>query len=98
MKELEFGNLDALFKAVLELKTLDECRRFFDDLCTISELRSMAQRMEVALMLSEGRIYTDIAAETGASTATISRVNRCINYGKNGYNLVIDRLKGNGDE
>ena len=98
MKELETGNLDALFNAVLELKTLDECRRFFDDLCTIAELRSMAQRMEVALMLRDGRVYTDIAAETGASTATISRVNRCINYGKNGYNLVIDRLKENGDE
>ena len=98
MKGLENENLDALFSAVLELKTLDECRRFFDDLCTISELRSMAQRMEVALMLSDGRVYTDIEAETGASAATISRVNRCINYGKNGYNLVIDRLKDKGEK
>lgn len=98
MKGLETENLDALYNAVLELKTLDECRRFFDDLCTISELRSMAQRMEVALMLRDGRVYTDIEAETGASAATISRVNRCINYGKNGYNIVIDRLKDKGEQ
>lgn len=93
MKNINKDNLDNLFKAILELKTVDECYSFFEDLCTISELKSMSQRMEVALMLADKRIYTDIAKETGASTATISRVNRCINYGKDGYNLVIDRMK-----
>ena len=88
MKEINDERIDTLFKAVLELKTVDECRRFFTDLCTISE---------VALMLKDKNIYTDIAAKTGASTATISRVNRCINYGSDGYNLVIDRME-NKDE
>ncbi|MCC8169174.1 MAG: YerC/YecD family TrpR-related protein [Oscillospiraceae bacterium] len=86
-------NLNTLFNAILSLETLDECYSFFEDLCTVSELKSMSQRMEVALMLRDKRVYTDIAAKTGASTATISRVNRCINYGKDGYNLVIDRLR-----
>ena len=84
MKEINDERIDTLFKAVLELKTVDECRRFFTDLCTISELK-------------DKNVYTDIAAKTGASTATISRVNRCINYGSDGYNLVIDRME-NKDE
>lgn len=92
MKEINDKSTDALFGAVLQLKNIDECRRFFTDLCTISELKSMSQRMEVALMLREECVYTDIAAQTGASTATISRVNKCINYGSDGYNLVIDRM------
>ncbi|MCD8179893.1 MAG: YerC/YecD family TrpR-related protein [Firmicutes bacterium] len=95
VKEINDKSTDALFKAVLQLKNTDECRRFFSDLCTISELKSMSQRMEVALMLKHKNVYTDIAAETGASTATISRVNRCINYGCDGYNLVIERLEKN---
>lgn len=69
MKEINDERIDTLFKAVLELKTVDECRRFFTDLCTISELKSMSQRMEVALMLKDKNIYTDIAAKTGASTS-----------------------------
>ena len=85
--------IDTLFRAVLTLQNIDECRRFFNDLCTITELKSISQRMEVALMLKEGCVYTDIAEKTGASTATISRVNRCINYGSDGYNLVIDRME-----
>lgn len=93
MKEINNESTNALFSAILQLKTLEECRRFFSDLCTISELKSMSQRMEVALMLREGSVYTDIAEKTGASTATISRVNRCINYGSDGYNLVIDRME-----
>lgn len=92
MKNINNEGLDNLFKAVLELRTVEECYRFFEDLCTISELKSMSQRMEVALMLRDKHVYTDIAEKTGASTATISRVNRCINYGQDGYNLVIDRL------
>lgn len=93
MKEINDERIDTLFNAILQLKTIDECRMFFNDLCTISELKSMSQRIEVALMLKNKNIYTDIAEKTGASTATISRVNRCINYGSDGYNLVIDRME-----
>lgn len=93
LKELKNEYTDILMKAVLQLKTVEECYKFFEDLCTIAEIKSMSQRMEVALMLTEKKVYSDIAAETGASTATISRVNKCINYGQDGYNLVIKRLK-----
>lgn len=92
MDKIRNEHLDALFEAVLKLKTVDECYSFFADLCTVSELKSLSQRLEVAVMLKSGHIYNDIAAKTGASTATISRVNRCINYGENGYNLVIERM------
>lgn len=98
MRNLRNEHTDTLMKAILQLKNLDECYDFFVDLCTISEIRSMSQRMEVALMLAEKKIYSDIAAETGASTATISRVNKCLNYGQDGYNLVIGRLKEQGNE
>ncbi|HWR39713.1 MAG TPA: YerC/YecD family TrpR-related protein [Patescibacteria group bacterium] len=84
---------DQLVKAVLELKTEEECYRFFEDVCTISELRSLAQRLEVARMLQQGHIYDDIVAQTGASTATISRVKRCLYYGADGYKLVLERLE-----
>ena len=93
LEELKNEYTDILMKAVLQLKTVEECYKFFEDLCTIAEIKSMSQRMEVALMLTEKKVYSDIAAETGASTATISRVNKCINYGQDGYNLVIKRLK-----
>ena len=93
MKEINDKSIETLFSAILALKDKDECSRFFTDLCTISELKSMSQRMEVALMLKNGSVYTDIAEKTGASTATISRVNRCINYGSDGYNLVIERME-----
>lgn len=92
MKSIRDENTDLLMKALLKLKTVDECYSFFEDLCTISELKSMGQRIEVAKMLSEKCVYTDIAAKTGASTATISRVNKCLNYGADGYSLVLDRL------
>ena len=84
---------DTLYQAILALKNLDECRRFFLDLCTVSELRAMEQRMEVALLLDEGLIYNDILDRTGASSATISRVNRALMYGADGYRTVIPRLK-----
>ena len=84
---------DTLYQAILSLKNLDECRRFFQDLCTVSELRAMEQRMEVALLLNEGLIYNDILDRTGASSATISRVNRALVYGAEGYRTVIPRLK-----
>ena len=92
MKELKNEHTDDLMRAVLELKTVDECYSFFEDLCTISELHSMSQRLAVAMMLSKKCVYTEICEKTGASTATISRVNRCINYGQDGYNLVIKRM------
>jgi TrpR-related protein YerC/YecD len=84
--------LDRLFDAVLQLKTRDECYQFFEDICTVAELKSLAQRLEVAKMLQENRTYGEIAGRTGASTATISRVKRCLNYGADGYKLVLERL------
>ena len=84
---------DTLYRAILTLKDEDECRRFLQDLCTVSELKAMEQRMEVAMLLDEGLIYSDILEKTGASSATISRVNRCLHYGAEGYQLVIPRLK-----
>ncbi len=85
--------IDQLYKAVLQLKSVEECYRFFDDLCTIGEIQSLAQRLEVARMLDEGMTYSHIEDETGASTATISRVKRCLHYGADGYRLVLDRMK-----
>ena len=79
---------------ILLLKTRDEAYRFFEDLCTINELESLTQRFQVAGMLKKDQTYHDIAEKTGASTATISRVNRCLNYGDDGYQLVLDRLEG----
>lgn len=83
---------DQLFKAILELKDLEECYRFFDDLCTISEIQAMTQRFEVAHMLRLKKTYEAIKDETGASTATISRVRRCLNYGNDGYEEMLGRL------
>ena len=91
---------DLLYEAILTLKDLDECRKFFSDLCTVAELRAMEQRFEVAMLLSEGMIYNDILGRTGASSATISRVNRSLQYGADGYQAVLPRIKekqsGNG--
>ena len=84
---------DQLCEAVLALSNQEECYQFFEDICTISELMAMSQRVEVARMLREGHTYEDIVERTGASTATISRVKRCLNYGADGYNIVLERLK-----
>ena len=84
--------LDKLFEAVLLLENIDECYQFFEDVCTVAELKSLAQRLEVAKMLQANRTYGDIAMRTGASTATISRVKRALNYGADGYKLVLGRL------
>lgn len=84
---------DQLFEAVLTLTTREECYQFFEDICTISELKAMAQRLEVARMLKAGYIYDDIVEQTGASTATISRVKRCLYYGADGYKIVLERLQ-----
>ncbi len=91
MKTDNTKRVNKFFEALLSLKTTEECERFFDDICTIKELMDISQRYEVAVMLSEGKVYTEIAAKTGASTATISRVNRCLNYGSGGYKIAIDR-------
>ena len=84
---------EKLYEAILSLRDLDECMRFFDDLCTVTELMAMEQRYQVARCLSDGMIYNDILAETGASSATISRVNRALQYGRGGYGAVIERMK-----
>ena len=93
-RRLKSSATDRLFAAVLSLKTAEECYRFFEDICTVAELKSLAQRLEVAEKLNEGANYSAIAEATGASTATISRVKRCLNYGADGYRLVLERLKG----
>ena len=84
---------DYLFNAIMRLENLQEFYRFFDDLCTIAEVEDMSKRMQAAKMLKEGEVYSEISAKTGQSTATISRVNRCLKYGSNGYNIVLDRLE-----
>ena len=89
---------DRLFDAVLTLKSREECYRFFEDVCTINELQGLSQRFEVAHMLRSGQTYMDIAETTGASTATISRVNRSLNYGHDGYDLVLERLRSHSDD
>ncbi len=89
----EDKNLEFLYKAILQLENLEECYDFFEDLCTVQELKSLSQRIVVAKMLSEKSVYTDIVSETGASTATISRVNRSLQYGCDGYDIVFARLK-----
>ena len=82
-----------MYKAILTMQNVDECMKFFDDLCTVSELMAMEQRYQVARCLNDGMIYNDILAETGASSATISRVNRSLQYGSGGYSIVFDRMK-----
>lgn len=95
--KLKDKNLDDLFEAILSLQSLDECYDFFDDLCTILELKALSQRFQVAKMLSEHKVYSDIVNQTGASTATISRVNRSLNYGSDGYNIAFNRIKKKND-
>ncbi len=92
-EKIRDDNIDFLFKAILTLKNTDECYSFFEDLCTVSELLEMSKRFKAAYMLSKNHIYTNIAQETGLSTATISRVNRCLKYGSDGYQTVLDRLE-----
>ncbi|MEH6992017.1 YerC/YecD family TrpR-related protein [Neobacillus drentensis] len=93
INKLRGKELDQLFQAVLSLKDLEECYAFFDDLCTINEIQSLAQRLDVARMLREGNTYHKIETETGASTATISRVKRCLNFGNDTYEMVLERIK-----
>ena len=91
-KKIKTEAVDHLFQAILALKDLNECYTFFEDVCTVNELLSISQRYEVAKMLREGKTYLDISNATGASTATISRVNRSLNYGNDGYDMVLERV------
>ena len=91
-KNIRRTEVDHLFEAILTLKDKEECYTFFEDVCTINELLSISQRYEVAKLLREGQTYLDISNATGASTATISRVNRSLNYGNDGYDLVLERV------
>lgn len=93
MRKIDNADVNKLYKAILSLNTVEECSAFFDDACTIQEIEAIAQRFEVALQLSEGKSYVDINKSTGASTATICRVSKCLNYGNGGYKTVIDRIK-----
>lgn len=92
-RKLQNDNIDFLFKAILSLENEEECYDFFEDLCTIQEIKTISQRLVVAKMLSEKCVYTDIVNQTGASTATISRVNRSLQYGCDGYDKIFDRIK-----
>lgn len=91
--KLQDKQIDDLFEAMQHLKTKEDYYRFFEDISTVSEIKALAQRMEVAKMLDQDQTYTEIVKITGASTATISRVKRCLNYGADGYRLVLDRMK-----
>lgn len=88
---------DELFEAILKLETIEECYRFFEDICTIKEIQVIAQRLEVAKLLKSNKTYNEIEEVTGASTATISRINRALNYGQDGYNMVFERLGFTGE-
>jgi TrpR-related protein YerC/YecD len=92
------AQLDGLFDGILKLESAEECYRFFEDLCTVHEMQDMAQRFEVARQLKADITYHEIVESTGASTATISRVNRCLNYGSGGYRLVLKRLEESAGE
>ena len=93
MENFDIKKFDGLFDAILKLKSTDECRRFFEDVCTIKELEDISQRLEVAKLLSEGNNYQEVSKATGASTATICRVNKCLVYGGGGYKTVLNRIE-----
>ncbi len=96
MEKLHTEQVDELFEAILTLETVEECYRFFEDICTVKEILEIAQRLKTAKMLSEGANYVEINRVTGCSTATISRVRRCLEYGEGGYRTVLDRVKKEG--
>ena len=91
-KKIRTEEVDHLFEAILTLQNKDECYQFFEDVCTVKEIQAISQRLEVAKMLMEKKVYSDIVKETGASTATISRVNRSLNYGTDGYEKIFERV------
>ena len=93
MHHIESESLNQLFDAILALKDREECSKFFEDICTIKEVLDLAQRLDVAVLLDQGVSYQNIAQQINVSTATISRVSRCLNYGSGGYQLALERLK-----
>ena len=95
MDKLRTKENDELFRAILQLKSVDECYDFFEDLCTVTEILAMSQRLGVAKLLDEKKSYVEISKETGASAATISRVAKCLSYGNDGYRLILGRLEEN---
>lgn len=95
MEKFYSEQINTLFKAILELNDIDTCRNFFEDICTIKEVQEMSQRLQVAQELRNGKNYQEISKITGASTATISRVNKCLMYGNGGYKAVLDNLEEN---
>ena len=94
MDRVSSESLNRLYQVILDLRTVEECYDFFEDLCTIKELRDLSQRLEVAFRLDEGLNYQEVAEKTGVSSATICRVKKCLDYGSGGYRLVIDRANG----
>ena len=94
MDKIHTKEVDELFEAILTLKNVEECYLFFEDACTVKEIMDIAQRLKTAKMLSDGANYAEINRETGCSTATISRVRKCLEYGDGGYRTVIDRVRG----
>ena len=92
MKSIYNELTENFFKAILSLKDEEDCRKFFEDVCTIKEIQDMSQRLEVAFLLNEGKSYQEVLAKTGVSTATISRVNKCLNYGSGGYKETIEKF------
>ncbi|SFC83097.1 YerC/YecD family TrpR-related protein [Clostridium uliginosum] len=91
--KIKSKELDLFFKGILQLKDIEECYKFFEDVATINEVKALAQRLHVAMLLNNKKTYTEIAHVTGASTATISRVNRCLNYGSDGYKLILGKIE-----
>ena len=98
MDKFSINSFDNFFKAVLTLKSLDEAHKFFEDVCTVKEMLDISQRLKAAKMLASGAVYADISAETGMSTATISRVSKCLEYGAGGYRAVLERRKATSAE
>jgi len=98
MNRMNGKDTDRLFEAILSLETVEECYKFFEDVCTVKEIQDIAQRLKAAGMLMNGENYTVVSKETGMSTATISRVNKCLSYGDGGYKLVLDRLTKKGEK
>lgn len=92
MNNFHSEDMEKLYKAILSLDSIEECQKFFEDICTIKELQDISQRLQVAKMLKEGRSYQEVSRETGASTATISRVNKCLVYGNGGYSAILSKM------
>jgi len=97
IEKIKNENVDYLFKAIMSLETVEEFYKFFDDICTVAEVSEMSKRLQAARMLKNGIVYSEISEKTGLSTATISRVNRCLKYGSDGYTLVLGRLEKSKD-